>query len=253
MMRRLLIVLLAMFLTTLATTGAAGAAPPMLPGMDEMMAQGERDMLELRGLTGKDFEIAYMQKMRMHHMAAIAMARLVPTRATHPELKALAQTIIADQQKEVGQLEGWLKTWYGIDKPMDMPMAGMDTMMAALMALNGADFEQGWLMMMVHHHQSAVDMSALAPGRATHPELLTFAQGVIAAQTKEIAQMRGWAQAWYGFDPMPMSPGGMPMPGLPNTGGGGMNAGSANPVGGLLAALLGFLLVGAPLRRRLAR
>jgi len=253
MMRRLLIVLLALFLTTLATTGAAGAAPPMLPGMDEMMAQGERDMLELRGLTGKDFEIAYMQKMRMHHMAAIEMAQLVATRATHAELKTLAQLIIADQRKEVGQLEGWLKAWYGIATPLDMPMAGMDTMMAALMALNGADFEQGWLQMMVHHHQSAVDMSALAPGRATHPELLTFARGVIAAQTKEIAQMRGWAQAWYGFDPMPMNHGGMPMPGLPNTGGGGLNAGSTNPVGGLLAALLGLLLVGAPLRRRLAR
>ena len=29
--------------------------------------------------------------MRSHHLAAIEMARLVPTRATHPELKALAQ------------------------------------------------------------------------------------------------------------------------------------------------------------------
>lgn len=252
-MRRVMIVLLAMFLSTLATTGTAGAAPPMLPGMDAMMAQGERDVMELRGLTGKDFEVAYMQKMRMHHMAAIEMAQLVPTRALRPELKALAQTIIADQRREVGQLEGWLKTWYAIDKPMAMPMGGMDEMMAALRAMTGADFEQGWLMMMVHHHQSAVDMSALARGRATHPELLTFAQGVITAQTKEIAQMRDWAMAWYGFDPLPMSHGGMPMPGLPNTGGGGMADGEVGLVGGTLAALLGLLLLGAPLRRRLAR
>jgi len=219
-MRRLLIAMLAILLGIVALVGPTAAAPPMLPGMNEMMAQGERDMMELRGLKGKDFEVAYMQKMRMHHMAAIEMAQLVATRATHTELKALARTIIADQQREVGQLEGWLKTWYGIATPMDMPMAGMDTMMGALMAMNGADFEQGWLMMMVHHHQSAVDMSTLAPGRATRPELLAFARGVIAAQTKEIAQMRGWAQAWYGFDPLPMNHGGMPMPGLPNTGGG---------------------------------
>lgn len=218
----LLTLLAALWLAVLATP--ASAAPPVLPGMDEMMRQMEQDLMELRGLTGKDFEIAYMQMMRSHHLAAVEMAELVPTRATHPELKALAQTIIADQQKEIAQLEGWLKAWYGINKPMEMPMAGMDRMMQALRGFSGADFEQAWLLMMVHHHQGAVEMSALARGRATHAELLTFAQGVIDAQTKEIAQMRAWAMAWYGFDPLPMGHGGhggTPMPGLPNTGGGG--------------------------------
>ena len=90
---------------------------------------------------------------------AIEMAKLVPTRATHPELKTFAQQVIADQQREVAQLEGWLKAWYGVDKPMDMPMAGMDKMMQALMALNGADFEQAWLTMMVHHHIEHVIVS----------------------------------------------------------------------------------------------
>lgn len=38
----------------------AAATPPPLPGMEEMMAQMERDTAELRGLTGEDFEVAYM-------------------------------------------------------------------------------------------------------------------------------------------------------------------------------------------------
>lgn len=252
-MHRFVIVLLAMLLTISVTAGTVSAAPPTLPGMDQMTAQMERDMAELRGLSGKDFEIAYMQKMRSHHMAAIEMAQLVPTRATHPELKALAQSIITDQQREIAQLEGWLKTWYGIDKPMDMPMVGMDQAMPTLMALSGAEFEQAWLMMMVHHHQGAVDMSALATGRATHPELLTFTQAVIDAQTKEIAQMRGWATNWYGFDPLPMKHGGMPMPGMPNTGSGGMANQPTYLAGGLLVALVALLLVSGPVLRRLAR
>ena len=189
-MIRRLSALVGALLIALTLTSPVGAEPPMLPGMDEMMRQMEADLMTLRGLTGKDFEIAYMQMMRSHHMAAVEMAQLVPTRGTHPELKALAQAIIADQQREIAELEGWLKAWYGIDKPMDMPMAGMDKMMAALMAMTGAEFEQGWLLMMVHHHQGAVDMSALADRRTAHPELLTFAQRVIDAQTREIAQMR---------------------------------------------------------------
>lgn len=252
MFRRLSAVVGAL-LIALTLIGPVGAEPPMLPGMDEMMQQMEQDLMELRGLSGKDFEVAYMQMMRSHHLAAVEMAQLVPTRATHPELKALAQTIIADQQKEIAELEGWLRTWYGIDPPMDMPMAGMDKMMPALMAMAGADFEQAWLLMMVHHHQGATDMSALAPGRATHPELLQLASTIIAEQSKEIAQMRDWALAWYGFDPMPMGHGGMPMPGMPNTGGGATAAPARAATGYALAVLLGLALVIVPLQRRSAR
>lgn len=94
----------------------------------------------------------------------------------------------------------------------------------------------------------------MAPGRATHPELLQLAQNIVTSQGQEIAQMRGWALAWYGFDPMPMDHGGMPMPGLPNTGGGGMARQAAGFPAALLAlvAALGALPVGLLLRRRLA-
>jgi uncharacterized protein (DUF305 family) len=257
-MRRQITLLLATLIVFLGLATPAAAAPPPLPGMEEMMAQMEQDTAELRGLAGKDFEVAYMQKMRGHHLAAIEMAQLVPSRATHPELKTFARQVITDQQKEVAQLEGWLKAWYGIDKPMDMPMAGMDRMMQALRGFSGADFEQAWLQMMVHHHMGAVDMSALARGRATHPELLQLAQSIITAQGKEIEQLRGWAQAWYGFDPMPSGHGGhggMPTPGLPNTGGGGalwQNAALSAAMAALAAALLALPL-GLLLRRRLAR
>jgi hypothetical protein len=98
----------------------------------------------------------------------------------------------------------------------------------------------------------ASSMAALAPGRATHPELLQLAQNIVTTQGQEIAQMRGWALAWYGFDPMPMS--GMPMPGLPNTGGGGMARQTAGFPTALLAlvAALAVLPVGLLLRRRRA-
>ena len=257
-MRRRITMLLATFFLALLLATPAAAAPPPLPGMEEMMAQMERDTVELRGLSGKDFEVAYMQKMRGHHLAAIEMAELVPTRATHPELQTFAQQVIADQQREVAQLEGWLQAWYGIDKPMAMPMAGMDRMMQALRGFSGADFEQAWLQMMTHHHMGAVDMSALARGRATHPELLQLAQSIITSQGREVGRLRGWAQTWYGFDQMPASHGGhgggTPMPGLPNTGGGAaqQGAGSTAATAALVAALLALPL-GLLLRRRLAR
>ncbi len=256
-MRRLVTLGLAMLLGIFGIAGSAGAQPPMLPGMDEMMAQNERDVTELMSLTGRDFEIAYMQKIRTHHMAALDMARMVPGKAVHPELTRLAQTIIADQQREIGQLEGWLRDWYGITTPAMMPMDGMDAMMAAMMRMTGAEFEQAFLLMMVHHHQGAIDMSAQAPGRATHPELLTFARNVITEQQREQQQMQDWAMTWYGFDPLPVSHGGTPTPGLPNTGAGGTVRGPAGAIwsvqGLIVAAGLAALLLAAQgLRRRAA-
>ncbi len=263
-MRRLTILTLTAIIALLGLVGTAGAAPPkdttvttppMLPGMDAMMAQNERDVMELMGLTGKDFEIAYMQMMRAHHLAAIDMAEMARDKAVHPALKDLARSIITDQQREIDQLEGWLKTWYGISQPAMMPMAGMDAMMAAMMRLNGFEFEQAFLQMMVHHHQGAVDMSALAPGRATRSEVLQFASGVIREQLREIRQMRDWALDWYGFDPLPMSHGGGSMPGMPNTGAGGGAGRATGPATQTIvgfAALGALLLVGGLRRRRVS-
>ncbi len=232
-----------------------GAAPPMVPGMDQMQQQMDQDTAKLRGLSGKDFEIAFLEMMISHHESAIMMAQLVPTRATHPELKTLAQNIVTSQQREIAQMRGWLRDWYGIANPPAMPMAGMDQMMAAMQQLTGAEFERAFLMMMPMHHMGASGMAALAPGRATHPELLQLARNIVTSQGQEIEQMRGWAMAWYGFDPMPMDHGGMTMPGLPNTGGGGMARDDADSPVALLAlvAALAALPVGLLLRRRLAR
>lgn len=247
------VIVLAALLTAFAGATTASAAPPMLPGMDQMTAQMAQDTATLKGLTGKDFEITFMQMMIPHHQSAVEMAQMVPGKATHPELVALAQEIVTSQQQEIAQMRGWLKDWYGIANPTITPMAGMDQMMPAMMQLTGAEFEQAFLMMMPTHHQGAINMAALVAGRATHPELLQLASSIVASQQAEIQQMRDWAQAWYGFDPLPMNAGGG-MPGLPNTGGGGMARPATGAAQTALVAFGALLLTGGwLLRRRTAR
>lgn len=50
--------------------------------------------------------------------------------------------------------------------------------------------------MMIPHHEQAVTMSELAPGRASSPEILELAQEIKAAQDPEIQQMRAWLSEW---------------------------------------------------------
>ncbi|EFC86130.1 DUF305 domain-containing protein [Parafrankia sp. EUN1f] len=50
--------------------------------------------------------------------------------------------------------------------------------------------------MMIPHHQQAVRMAELAPGRAADPAVLTLAQQVGTAQAPEIETMTGWLETW---------------------------------------------------------
>lgn len=53
------------------------------------------------------------------------------------------------------------------------------------------DFMQG----MIHHHQQAVEMAALAPSRTKNKDLLTMANRISASQEDEMKFMRDWLSA----------------------------------------------------------
>jgi len=52
-----------------------------------------------------------------HHEGAIAMADLAIKQAQHPEIKKLAENIKITQTKEIQQMRGWYKQWYGTEVP----------------------------------------------------------------------------------------------------------------------------------------
>lgn len=93
---------------------AAVVAAPLLWSAGTARAQA------LDTLNGEEFEKAFLQQMIMHHAMAVMMARPIPEKAVHDELKATGQSIISSQTAEIEQMRGWLKDWYGIDAPMPM-------------------------------------------------------------------------------------------------------------------------------------
>lgn len=74
--------------------------------MHESMMKGMQSMQSMRlsGDTDKDFAMM----MRMHHQQAVDMAQAEVEHGKSPELKAMAQKIIKDQQKEISDLDQWL-------------------------------------------------------------------------------------------------------------------------------------------------
>ncbi len=169
-------------------------------------------------------DTAFLRGMVPHHGQAVAMARLVPDRAGHPdELGGLADDIIASQESEITTMNGFLEQAgeesvdvadgdgmdemdHGGDDDMDTDMemdgVAMSGMMSAedmttLTDREGDAFDGLFLEMMIAHHTGAIESAqqVLDAGDG-NPEVAVLAEEIIAAQEAEIEQMESWQQEW---------------------------------------------------------
>lgn len=91
--------------------GAAPAVDHQMKGMKETMAG--MDMGKLASAEGDDFDHMFLDMMIKHHSGAVTMAEDALANATRPEVKELAQKVIADQRREISQMQAWSKAWFG--------------------------------------------------------------------------------------------------------------------------------------------
>lgn len=74
--------------------------PPMMMGM----------MAGLSRLSGKAYDVAWLEAMIDHHDDALHMAERILKRAEHAELRALAEAILRDQRAEIALMEALIET-----------------------------------------------------------------------------------------------------------------------------------------------
>ena len=87
--------------------GNAGADTSM--NMHSMM---DGMLANMRGKTGKDLEKAFLIDMVPHHQGAVDMAKLLlQDKTVRPELVKFANEIISAQEREIRQMNEWLKSY----------------------------------------------------------------------------------------------------------------------------------------------
>jgi len=80
-------------------------------------------------------------------------------------------------------------------------------------SMMGQNIDQHFIVQMIPHHEGAVEMAKVALERSKRPEILSLAQGIIEAQTREINDMTSWYRSWFGSAP-PAGGMGMMMEGM---------------------------------------
>jgi uncharacterized protein (DUF305 family) len=148
--------------------------------------------------AGNADDAAFVSGMIPHHEGAVEMAQIALNRAEHPEIKNLANEIIAAQEEEIGTMTP-IKEDLEAEHGEHMSGEGHGgTEMEPEQLRTAEPFDREFIDMMIPHHQDAVEMAKEELDKGENDTLRKLAEDIISAQNREIEQMRKWREEWYG-------------------------------------------------------
>jgi uncharacterized protein (DUF305 family) len=164
----------------------------MMQSMDGNMA----DMHAIKLTGNPDYDFAAM--MIPHHEAAVSMSMALLKKTKNQEFINFGLGVIDAQRGEIKQLKAFLET--APTSPIANAetfkkdiVASMDKMMVDMGKIDlekpvdsFAKTDRDYTLLMVPHHQSAVDMAKVYLPYAKNSGIKKIAEGVVAAQEKEI-------------------------------------------------------------------
>ena len=168
----------------------------LMGAMNKMM--GKMDVMEMSGNFDTDFATMMIQ----HHQGAIDMAQIEVSKGTDEKIKGMAQNIITKQTEEQGKLSEMVKGRSSAPPKMDTIHAEHqlhDAMINMMDKIKGMQMtgntDKDFVMMMIPHHESAIEMAKSELLHGKNSGLKQMAKKGIADQTKEINDFKAWLSA----------------------------------------------------------
>ena len=152
-------------------------------------------------VTGNGIDRAFVTEMVPHHESAVEMAELAQRYSERPEIKQLAQEIIAAQNAEIDQMRGLDQRLAdaGVGKrSLRMTAHEMGTHGDPAALRRAEPFDRAFLDMMIPHHEGAIRMAQFQLERGRNRTVKRLAGRIVDAQTNEIALMHQWRIQWFG-------------------------------------------------------
>ncbi|WP_086667093.1 DUF305 domain-containing protein [Lentzea kentuckyensis] len=162
-------------------------------------------------------DIGFNQDMSWHHLQAVQMANLVPSRSDDPDVRQIAFDIGSTQLEQVGRMKGWLNMWgeleqapagqlmtwmngdhhhsaSGVDGGR-MPGMATSQELARLRGLSGKEFDVLFLQLMTRHHEGGGAMSRYAAEKAATPVVRNLANSIATSQDAEVLTLKAMLTA----------------------------------------------------------
>lgn len=88
----------------------------------------------------------------------------------------------------------------GLKHPLHHPQGCSTATPSGMGMMSQQQADRHFILMMIPHHQGAVDMANLALSKANHQEIKKLAEAIKTNQNREIEQMKAWYKQWYGTE-----------------------------------------------------
>ncbi len=144
-----------------------------------------------------DTDVRFTQHMLPHHMQAVRNADIELAMGSAPEVKAVAQKIRDDQQKEIATMQGFLQTFGAspTSAPADQQAAWDKNTSDLRSAATPQQRDVVFLTNMVPHHSAAVPMAQNEVELGKFPAAQDLAKSIKSSQRMQIAEMNNMIRA----------------------------------------------------------
>ncbi|GGK18557.1 hypothetical protein GCM10008955_09990 [Deinococcus malanensis] len=176
-------------ITLLTATLSVASAQTNHSGMHH--STGSAKHQDLKSLSGKAFDRAFLSMMIPHHQAAVDMSRAVLPGTKSAQVRTWANAIIKAQNTEIALMKGLLAKHAGSDKAMASQMNEMmDSMVKDVRTAGNRD--RAFVKGMIPHHASAIEMANHALKKSSNPTILKLARDIVRSQAKEINEFKAY-------------------------------------------------------------
>jgi uncharacterized protein (DUF305 family) len=142
-------------------------------------------------------DLDFAKGMIPHHQGAIDMAKVELEFGKDPDIKKMAEAVVAAQTGEIELMTKWLATANEKSLPLvpesvKANQQAMNTMMAGMMVTYSGNADVDFVTGMIPHHQGAIDMAKIELQYGKDATLQKLAGDIVKAQEGEITFMQDW-------------------------------------------------------------
>lgn len=179
------------------TTLVLGILLGFLSGLTALAKMGRVVPWPFGKKSAQEADQKFLRHMTWHHEVGVWLSKVAVDKAIRDELRVLGRLMLAQHRAELKVMRDWWQSWY--DEKMEPlspeeydSMPGMPPVeeMHKLETLDGAEFEQKFLLLMMDHHLGAIAMATEVCDTGTDVRVKLFADSIRHTQRNQVQQMK---------------------------------------------------------------